>query len=225
MIPRLRAHGATCRLPRRLVLPVLALAALGSGCGTKGSGTAARATRTVPPFTEVETQGIVRLELTLQKPACTVELSGDDNLVPLVETDVVGSRLVIRTQGSIRPTLPLVAIVGAPDATAVSHSGAGELSVREVKNEKLRVALSGAASAVLDGATGELALALSGAGSIDAQKLSATNVHVDVSGAGSVAVGPTAALAVTVSGAGAVSYEGNPSITQSISGAGVLRKR
>jgi hypothetical protein len=211
---------------RWLLTLAFSLAALGAaGCfGKKGSGNAATETRAVGAFSEVEVRGSVTLEVSMGE-AHRLELSGDDNLLPLVETTIEGSRLVIRPKQDVNPELPLVARVTTPDLKLVKGSGATEVSVRDVDNQALEVELSGAGKMAVAGKTGELTLRVSGAGSVDAKDAVAEKIAVHVSGAGSVEVGAPKELKVDVSGAGSVSYDGSPTITKHISGSGSVDKR
>jgi hypothetical protein len=207
------------------LLILAALVALLSGCGTKGSGTAATDHRTVDPFTAVEVRGTVELELTVGSTP-SVTLSGDDNLLPLVTTDVSGKRLIISSKEGIRPELPLVArVTVSRDLEEIIGRGVTEIRAQGLTGDTLRVELSGAGKADLAGEVGSLELRLSGAGSLDAKRLNAKKIDVDVSGAGRVEVGEPEVLDVDISGAGTVTHRGEPEITQSISGAGSIRKR
>lgn len=208
-----------------IVVVVLSLVALFFGCqGVDGSGNAGSEARSPGSFDAVQVSGVIQLELTLGS-AHGVELSGDDNLLPLVETSIEGGTLVIKTTRPVDPELPLLARVTAPDVRKVSGSGATKLHVSGVNNAELELELSGAGHIEAQGATKKVRIEISGAGDADATKLSAERVDVDVSGAGKVAVAEPKELDVDISGAGHVSYAGSPAITQSISGAGRLVKR
>jgi hypothetical protein len=211
----------TRRLARPLgVATLLALTA----CAVRGSGTAATQTRQVGEFTEIEASGVIHLRLSLQKPR-TLELSGDDNLLPLVATEVVGKRLVIGNRQNLSPKLDLVATVSAPDVTLVRCSGACEIEVSDVKNDKLALELSGAGSISAGGETKELTLDVSGAGKATTEQLRAGTITVRLSGAGDVRVGPADKLDADVSGAGAVIYDGSPNVTKHVSGAGSVKHK
>jgi hypothetical protein len=195
-----------------------------AACGVGGSGKAGSETRTVPEFTEIEVSGALELRLGLQKPQSVV-LGGDDNLLPLVTTDVTGKRLVIGSKQSLRPELDLVATVAAEDVSLVRCSGACKVTVTDLKNERFTLEVSGAGSLDASGETKELRIDVSGAGSVAAEKLAASSVTVRTSGAGDVAVGKADKLDVEISGAGSVSYQGDPAITKKISGAGSLTRK
>ncbi len=208
-----------------LTLLIVAFSLTGLGCtGVAGSGTAATDKRTVGAFSEVEVHGVIELELTLGKTH-SVELSGDDNLLPLLDATVEGDRLIIKGTKSMSPKLPLIAKVTAPNVSLARGSGATKLRIEGVNNDELKIELSGAGKVEAKGKTKALALQVSGAGDIDAKALSVESVKVSVSGAGQIDLAEPNELDVDISGAGEVRYSGDPKITKDISGAGELIKR
>jgi hypothetical protein len=209
---------------RSLLILLLLLAGLAGCSGVEGSGTPATDTRTVSSFSEIEVHGVVRLELVAGKSP-TLELTGDDNLLPLVETKVDGARLIVRNTETVRPELPLVVKVTAEDVSKVVAHGAVEVDASGLDNDAFELSLHGAADAKLAGKTKKLSLRVSGAAEIDAKGMSADRAEVNVSGAGDVHVAEPSELDVEISGAGSVSYGGDPKISKSISGAGSLDKR
>jgi hypothetical protein len=206
------------------VLMVLALA-LAVGCsGVEGSGTAGSESRSVGTFTAIEVHGILRLEvLAGRSPA--LEVSGDDNLLSLVEAKVEGDRLVVRTTEEVRPKLPLVAKVSAEAIRAIAAHGASEVDARDLKGESFELDLHGASDAELGGEVDQLDVRVSGAAKVDAKGLKTGKAVVKVSGAGDVDVAEPDELDVSVSGAGNVTYGGSPKVTKTISGAGSVDKR
>ena len=63
-----------------------------TACGVRGSGVRKTEKRDLPAFTSIETNGAFEVEVTCQKPA-SFEIEADDNLLPLVETEVKGGVL------------------------------------------------------------------------------------------------------------------------------------
>lgn len=189
-----------------------------------GSGKKARETRVVDNFTQLELLGVGRVEVTIGNLR-PLELSGDDNILPLIETKVTNGKLVIRTIRSIRPVQSLIIKATVSDLTAIMLGGAGELAITGIANDNLRATLTGAGTVTLSGQTSNLLLTLAGVGSADARDLVAKAVTVDMSGAGRTDVSPVVSLHVTITGAGTVTYSGEPTILQKITGVGKLTRR
>jgi carbon monoxide dehydrogenase subunit G len=206
----------------------LAVALLAAGCdrsAVRGSGEAASEVRQVGAFRGIEIAGALNAEISKGDQA-RVEVSGDDNLVPLVTTEVAGGRLRVETKKPIRPELELEVRIIVPEVRRVTLSGAGRVTLSEIDSDELALALSGSGSIAASGATGRLALEISGSGSVDAGELRAEVVEVAVSGAGAVTVHATRSLEVSISGSGTVTYGGEPpEVRESISGSGRLVKR
>jgi hypothetical protein len=192
--------------------------------GVRGSGTAKTEVRTVGAFSAVEVSGALSAEISIGAEP-RVEVSGDDNLVPLVDTGVSGASLSIRNHGNFRPSVPLVVRVTAPKLTAVMTSGATNVTLHGMRDDQLSITVQGAATVHGDGTVKQLTVETSGAGTLDLDRLTAERGNVRTSGSGTTSVNVTQALDVRVSGAGTVNYRGNPEVKQDVSGAGTLRKR
>jgi hypothetical protein len=205
----------------------LAVALAGAGCveGVPGSGKVVTKTREVPAFEEIHTGGAFHLEATVGKKA-KLELVGDDNLLPLVQTTVKGARLTIRTTKNVRPSRALTVKIVAPTIRAISASGASKITARGIDSDRFLLTISGAGKASLEGKTRKLVVDISGAGKVSAASLPAEEVQVRSSGAAEAEVRAARTLDVRISGAGKVIYHGKPArLTQKISGAGKLVQR
>lgn len=210
-----------------LSLTVLACLILLSGChigGVRGSGVRKTEKRDLAPFTVIDTTGAFSVEVSCQKPA-SFEIEGDDNILPLIKTEVRNGVLhITNTKGySVRNEITLR--ISLPNLETIKSAGAGNFRVTDLKNERLNIETTGATKVTVSGQTGFLGISSSGAGHIDAHSLRATKAEVSVSGAGGVDVAASDELDVTVSGAGRVVYSGNPKLTKHVSGAGRVTKR
>lgn len=194
----------------------------GLGGGERGSGVAKTEVREVAPFSKIALEGSLRAEITAGA-AQHVELSGDDNLLPLMTTEVEGQQLRIAPKKSIRPKLEMVATIATPKLVAVSASGSTVIALHGLAGDTFDLDTSGSSKVAASGTTGSLAIRVSGSGSVDTRELHAKSVEVVISGSGDVEVYATDALDVTISGSGRVRYAGNPgNVHKSISGSGSL---
>jgi hypothetical protein len=196
-----------------------------SGGGVRGSGTSKTDVRDVPAFGKLELSGALRAEITVGG-AQRVELVGDDNIVPLIETAVDGGTLRVGAKQSISPKLELVVRVTVPALSAVTTSGAVRTDVRGVAGDRFELVTSGAANVTAAGTTKDLRIESSGAGEVDAVALKAEHVGVVVSGAGDVDVHAVKSIDARIAGAGTVRYAGDPpDVRKAVSGAGTLKPR
>ncbi len=195
-----------------------------SGCGESGSGTAGSDTRSVGAFDEIEIHGALDADVTVGgKPSVVV--TGDDNLVPLIETDVVGDRLVIRPTESMSRKLPMTITISTEALTELELHGASEVVATGIDADELTVELHGASEATLEGDAEELDAELHGASKLLAQKLDADEVQLQASGASSAELGEPDAISAALSGASSARYGGTPKVTEKLSGSSAISKR
>jgi hypothetical protein len=197
-----------------------------SGChvGVHGSGVRKTEKRALPAFNAIETSGAFEVQVNCQQPA-GFELEADDNLLPLVETEVRDGVLRVRTTRGYSSSGGIVLRITVPDLASVKSTGAGKFNVSNVKNDNFEIRSTGAATVVASGQSKSLKISSTGAGKIDAHDLRARDADVSVTGAAGVDVYATDELDVTVSGAGRVTYSGNPKVNKKVNGAGQVIKK
>jgi Putative auto-transporter adhesin, head GIN domain len=207
----------------------LALVLLGVLCGchvggVHGSGVRKTEKRELQPFTAIDTTGAFNVEVTCQKPA-SFEIEGDDNILPLIETEVRNGVLHIRSKRSYSVGGPISLRITLPNLESIKASGAGKFDISDLKNDRFEVDTTGAAKVTLSGQSRSVEISSTGAGKIDAHNLRAEKADVNVTGAASVDLDVRDQLDVTVSGAGRVTYSGNPEVHEHVTGAGKVIRR
>ncbi len=218
-----------------------------NGCGkkaVKGSGDVVTEERQLPDFETIKLKGIGRVVLT-QSQSHSVAIKTDDNIMPLIETEVHADQLVI-SQGNynLKPTtlefdisvshLKGIAVSGSGDVIGKSRfvsddfyakiSGSGDMAL-ELDVIDLETNISGSGSMTLSGQTNRHHASISGSGKINAFDMHTRNVSLKVSGSGDCRINATDTLDARISGAGDVVYSGHPRITSKISGSGKLESR
>lgn len=177
----------------------------------RGSGKAAKETRQVGAFDAIDVRGAATLDVTVGG-APSVVVEADDNLLPLVVTDVTDHTLQIGTRNAVRSKLDdgIHVTITVPSLRGIEVGGACTAKIAGLTGPVFEVRISGAGSIKADGAVDALRIHVSGSGSIEAEKLAAKRADVDVSGAGHVRLTATEALSAKVSGVGDVAYAGKP---------------
>jgi hypothetical protein len=208
---------------------VFALIVLGllSGChvgGVHGSGVRKTEKRELQPFTAIDTTGAFNVEVTSQKPA-SFEIEGDDNILPLIETEVRNGVLHVSSKKSYSVRGSITLRITLPNLESVKTSGAGKFDISDLNNDSFEVDSTGAAKVTVSGQSQSVKIGSTGAGKIDAHNLRAEKADVNVTGAASVDLDVRDQLDVTVSGAGRVTYSGSPEVREHISGAGKVTRR
>jgi hypothetical protein len=190
-----------------------------------GSGAMKLEKRDVSTFTSVEISGAYDVEIVAQKSQ-SLEIEGDDNLLPLIKTEVNNGVLRIYSDKSFNTKNKLHVRIAVQSLDSINTSGASDITASDIKTDDFNVEASGAGNIELAGETKTLEVSMSGAGELDAKELHAQNVNITSSGAAQADVYATEALQAKVSGAGNVSYYGNPkSVSEDTSGAGTISKK
>ena len=208
----------------------LSLALVVLGCNAlddavKGSGTPKTQSRDVAPYSQLQLSGALHADVTAGAVQF-VELAGDDNIVPLITTEVDAGRLIIKPRRPVAPKLELRARLAVQSLTALSTSGSTKVKVAGIFVDAFDLTTSGSSEVTASGTAKKLTIGIAGAGSIDAGELKAEDVTIRVSGSGEIVVAATGVLDVNISGSGRVRYVGTPrDIRKSISGSGTIEPR
>ena len=222
---------------------------LQSGCtyafkGIKGDGNVIKQERSISSFDGIDVGGAFKVFLT-QGETEKLVIEADENLMDIIETEVRGSTLKIKTSDDINGSTKLNIYITFKDLKKLDVSGACDLigenkfklgdldldcsgaSEMELKLSAGNITLdcSGASSAELFGSAQSVDLDLSGASKLDAIDLEVAVYNADVSGASGGKIFVTEELSVEVSGAAHLKYKGEPRIMEhDVSGAGSLKK-
>jgi hypothetical protein len=195
------------------------------GRGIQGSGVRKTEKRDFAPFKSVDAAGAYDVTITCQQ-AQSFEIEGDDNILPIIQTEVRDGVLHIHNESAYNSTKGIAIRIAVPDLEKFSSEGAGDVHVSAVKNERLVLISTGAANLVAAGQTKFVDIGTSGAGNVDTVKLSAERANIMVSGAANVDVYASQQLDVSLSGIGSVTYSGNPPVVnKSVSGIGSVNKK
>ncbi|MBW8684842.1 head GIN domain-containing protein [Chitinophaga rhizophila] len=204
-----------------------------------GSGKIKTETRTDGPFKSISTSGVYNVYIT---PGAKndIRIETDDNLLPLIETEVRGTDLHIQTKKGydIKPTQKVNIYVTMSEVEELASSGSGGFYSRgklkgdqvkfrfsgstqteiEMDANALKVEVSGSSKFNLKGNIEMTRYDISGSADVEALELRAANADINISGTGKLDLVAEKKLDVNVSGMGKVRYKGSPVINQSSSG-------
>jgi hypothetical protein len=232
-------------------LLVIAVCLIG-GCTVTtigGSGNVVTETRTIEPATGVSLEAPVELTLR-QGPSVSLTVTGDDNILEHLRTEVKDGTLSIAVDGghpgftSLKPTAPIrcdltlpvidaLEVSGSGSARAdslkakelsIAVSGSGGVQIQRLGAEAVSLAVSGSGTIQLGGDVQRLSIAVSGSGDCDCGELRSADAEVAVSGSGDVITWAEKTLDAAVSGSGSVSYYGDPVVEEQVSGSGEVRR-
>jgi Putative auto-transporter adhesin, head GIN domain len=189
-----------------------------------GSGKIQTQTRELDTFNSISTEGAFDLRIVCQKPQ-QVQIEGDDNVLPLITTEVRNNVLHIKNLRSYSVSEPITLEISLPDLVSIDASGAGSISITGIKNEKFAIDARGAPSIRAAGETSNLSIEAAGAGKFDTHKLRAGRVTVNAEGVAQVEVYAAEQLDVTVSGPSRVIYEGPATVKKTVNGPGSVEMK
>jgi hypothetical protein len=195
------------------------------GKGVRGSGNRKAEKRTLASFKSVEASGAFEVNIVCQQSQ-SFEIEGDDNLLPIIKTDVKDGNLRVYSNTQFSASRPIEIRISVPDLEKYISSGAGDVHISGVKNDQLVLSNTGATNIEASGQTKFVDIESSGAGNIETNELHTERAKISVSGAANVEVYATQQLDVSVSGIGSVTYSGNPPVVnKSVSGIGSVRPK
>ena len=227
----------------------LSLPAFAASREVRGSGRVTSERRSVADFDRLSVAGAFEIELR-QGSSEGLELTGDDDLLPLVETvveDREGARTLRispRRDVDLQPSQPIrirvdlmrlssVALGGASRVKAsglrtaklaLSLGGSGDIALTGLDAERLVVNIGGSGRVAVGGRSTEASLTVGGSGRVLLADLAADDVSVTLAGSGGADVRAERRLKVTIAGSGRVRHGGAavPSVT--IVGSGDVRR-
>jgi len=228
---RLPALGRRARMAALLTVAVVL-----AGCGdisitfgddesnVKGSGKQATVTRAVGPFTAIDATGIGRLTLRVGEDD-SLKITADDNILPLIKSEVKDGVLVLSTKGATKSKTDIVFDVTAKTIKRLENSGTVSIDAKGFSGGDLAVETSGVGSITLAGRVDSLKAELSGVGSLEAEELVADRVKTSLSGVGSASVRAEKSISGSVSGVGSLTWKGAATdVSTSVSGIGRVSK-
>jgi hypothetical protein len=213
----------------------------GSWDGLVGSGNVVQEDRPVNGVRGVllSTVGTVFIE---QGGFEALVVVAEENLLPLIMTEVQGGTLRIWSDQPFHNTQPIQfhltvstlrsaelggagEIVGSNlnlNRLLLELTGAGGMDFSNLRADELEVMIAGAGGVHVSGEVWRQRVTISGAGGYEGHDLQSAEAEVDILGAGSATVRVSDRLDVTISGTGSVRYIGDPSVNSTVLGTGTV---
>ena len=191
-----------------------------------GSGHVVSETREVRDFDTIVLGGSGAVFVT-QTGEESLVVEADDNVLPLVTSEVRGGRLELGMRSGLNITMQTQVRyhITVKDLRGLVISGSGKVRASAIATDALDVTISGSGSIVVAGQAARQDLTISGSGAYDAAELATGAARVRVSGAGSATINVRESLDVRISGSGSIRYLGQPVVTKAISGSGSIRQQ
>lgn len=214
------------------------------GLGTRGEGPAKTETRAVSGFHGVDLQISGDVEVSVAEQF-SVEVQAQENLLPLLKTEVENGTLRIYFSESVSYSNDVKVKISGPAFDRFSIGGSGSLRVlTPITSDKMDLGIAGSGDIYLPQATlqsAECSIAgsgsinlggtanliksdIAGSGDIKAKDLTVNNLEAEIAGSGSVTANVMQTLKADISGSGDVFYTGQPAVNAHVSGSGSVKK-
>jgi 3D (Asp-Asp-Asp) domain-containing protein len=173
-------------------------------------------------------------------------MEGEDNILPLITTEVSGNRLTIGTRSgaSFSTTRSLRFYLSVKSISYICATGSGNIGMAGAQGNQLRTETTGSGNVTLTSVaaksytaktTGSGGITASGSaesqdvtgtgsGDYDGRDLQSKSAKVALSGSGNATVKVSDTLDASVSGSGSVRYIGDPAVTRQDQGSGEITK-
>jgi hypothetical protein len=210
-----------------------------------GSGKTASEERPVSAFTKVELNGVGSLKIT-QGEQESLNIEGDDNILPLITTEVKDGTLLIGIKKgyTVNPKASLTYNLTVKNLDQVELNGLGEVTMDGLQTEAfsifvrgsgntkiedlvadtLRVEITGLGDITMSGTVDSQVVVISGSGNYKARDLSSKDAEVRISGLGSAKLRVSDNLDARISGGGDIEYIGDPAVQQKVEGLGDIEQ-
>lgn len=214
------------------------------GFGIRGEGPVNTESRTISNFHAVSAQipGVVEVRISENY---SVEVQAQDNLMPILKTEVKNGKLRIYFDENVSNADDLKIRVSAPFFDAFEMAGSGRLEAFDpIRGERLNLAIAGSGEIILPEAdvqnlncdiagSGEIKVSgraadsdfgIAGSGDINAKNLVSERAQASISGSGTVTCNASQTLKAGISGSGDVYYSGTAAVDSDISGSGSVKR-
>jgi hypothetical protein len=212
--------------------------------GVRGEGPVKTESRTASDFhaVSVEIPGLVEVSVS---DRYSVEVQAQENILPLLKTEVENGKLRLYFEENVSQTKDLKVRISAPsfDELAIGGSGtiktlstlngerlklsiggSGDIDVPQAEVGNMECSIAGSGNIRVGGKTGDVQFEIAGSGDIAAKELVATTGKVAIAGSGSVTCNVSQTLKASIAGSGDVYYTGAPSVDTDVSGSGKVKK-
>ncbi len=171
-----------CRLPN--IGPI-------QGPGVQGSGNVVEESRNIGVISAVSLATIGTLHIEVGNETA-LRISAEDNILPMIRTDVSGGRLTIDTRPAtnLHTTRPINYYLTVVDLNEVSLSSSGNAEAGDLDAPHFTIRVSSSGGFTMGDLTcQDLTVRLSSSGNVDIAGATGTTLDVDVSSSGSLTIG------------------------------------
>jgi len=190
------------------------LSDFGTETQVKGNGVLVTEERLIEDYDSIEVHGVIQLEVSLGlEPSLTI--TGEENLLAILDTKTADGALVIRASESYSSTKPIVIKTTCPNLIRYTGHGVTQATITGLESDRFEAQLNGTSTLLIQTGNVEFLKAdISGVSNLNAKGLRANKADVQADGTSHITLNVTEDLNAQASGASSIVYHGDPNSNQ-----------
>jgi hypothetical protein len=208
------------RTPVSIILLVI-VGAL-AGC-VQGQGPVTSETREVGAFSRIEASAGIRVVVRIG-PSEAVEVTAQENLLPVIATDVRGDTLSIEASEDFTTLEPVTVTVVVPALDGITLSGGSQAVLNGLDAESLELRVRGGAQVTAAGSVGSVALHADGGATASLEALSVRVATVSMDGGATATLTVSDDVTGTAAGGSRLTVLGDAVLSVEVSGGSVASR-
>jgi len=206
-----------------LIVPIVAVFGAGRWMkGIRGSGDILTEFRDVKPFTGISLALPCEVEIENNEEQ-EVTIETDDNILGYILSYVQEDILHINTKNNLSPSKHIVVKIKTNQLSSLKTSGSARVNIDKIKEESLKIVISGAAKLTGNGKVNDLDISISGMGAVSFKEIKTQKTKLKISGSGKADLYVEESLDASINGAGKANVWGKPTqVNKRINGLGKI---
>jgi hypothetical protein len=204
------------RIRRAVSIFMLVLTGLLGGC-VQGRGPVTSETREVGAFSRIEASAGVRVVVRIG-PSEAVEVTAQENLLPVIATDMRGDTLSIEASEDFTTLEPVTVTVVVPALDGITLNGGSQAVIDGLDAESLELRIRGGAQVTAAGSADHVALDADGGATANLEDLSVRVATVAIDGGATAALTASDEVTGKAAGGSRLTVLGEADVSVEVSG-------
>ena len=208
------------------LVAALAIATASAACdigGTRGEGAIKSETRTIEPFSRIETSASIGVSARIGE-GTTLEVRAQGNILPLIVTEVRDGTLRVRAAHNFTATEKVEVVVTTPSLSRLILSGGSAGKIDGLAADSIDIELSGGSHLTATGRAANVSLGISGGSVADLKGLSTATIAIDASGSSRAMLQASGRVHGSLSGGTRVNVSGDAELSIDATGNSVVER-
>ena len=207
---------------RAISISLLMLVGALAGC-VQGQGPVTSETREVGAFSRIEASAGIRVVVRIG-PSEAVEVTAQENLLPVIATDLRGDTLSIESSEDFTTLEPVTVTVVVPAVDGITLSGGSQAVIDGLDAESLELRIRGGAQVTAAGSVGSVALHADGGATASLEDLSVRVATVSMDGGATATLTASDDVTGTAAGGSRLTVLGDAVLSVEESGGSVVAR-